>query len=64
MLKLYMSVRILMLKANKCLKAKISSIINLERIDKKVSNNQLVCVFEYTWQNAVTKYQKNNINII
>ena len=33
-------------------------------MDKKESNNQLVCVLEYTWQNAVTKYQKNKINTI
>ena len=38
--------------------------INLDNIDKKVSNNQLVCVLEYTEQKAVTKYQKDNINIV
>ena len=36
-------------------KAKNNSIINLDNIDKKVSNNQLVCVLENTWQKAVTK---------
>ena len=42
------------------IKAKINSIINLDNIDKKLSNNQLVWVFENTWQKAVTKYEKNN----
>ena len=45
-------------------KANISSHINLDNIDKKLSNNQLVCVLEYTWQKAVTKYQKNKIIIV
>ena len=44
--------------------AKISSISNLDKIDKKLSNNQLVWVFEYTWQKAVKKYQKNKINTV
>ena len=30
------------------------SIIILDIIDKRLSNNQLVWVLEYTWQNAVT----------
>ena len=31
-----------------------STIINLDNIDKKLSNNQLNWVLAYTWQNAVT----------
>ena len=42
----------------------MSSIINLDNIDKKLSNNQLNWVLENTWQKAVTKYPKNKIKIV
>ena len=38
-------------------RANKNSITNLDKKDNNVSNNQLFCVLEYTWQNAVTKYQ-------
>ena len=44
--------------------ANMSSIINLDNIDKKLSNNQLNWVLENTWQKAVTKYPKNKINLL